>query len=144
MCQMPFLRTTVYTYLANIRTILHCTCIVSSKPIHQCLPHPTLSSVGAHTTDQLNVAGNRPVLMPNPIYDGPLYETISETYKKPFTDIPASEPIYTESPSHKKMNIGKGDNMSVPARVARPTASQHSADEEKEDCYVLMQSTKKE
>lgn len=118
-----------------------CIVQVHSRAVSSSL-HP--SSVGARTTDKQNVTGTRPVLMPNPLYDGPLYETISESYKRPFTNIPSSEPIYTLSPTHKKMTVGKEDNMSVPEKVDVPPASQHSSDEEKEDCYVLMQSTKKE
>ena len=79
-------------------------------------------------------------LTPNPIYDGPLYDTVQEPFKqllnlKPQpTAVPVTEPIYSDDPSHDKQRHGPGSGYEEVALCKK----------EAEDCYIQMQSYKRQ
>ena len=79
-------------------------------------------------------------LTANPIYDGPMYDTVQEPFKQLLTlnpqpaTVPASESVYSDNPSH-------GKQRSVPGSGYEEVALRKL---EAEDCYIQMQSYKRQ
>ena len=79
-------------------------------------------------------------LTANPIYDGPLYDTVQEPFKQLLTlepqpsIVPVSESVYSDNPSH-------GTQRPVPGSGYEEVAL---CKKEAEDCYIQMQSYKRQ
>jgi hypothetical protein len=106
-----------------------------------CVLHLRKRKSGIPTSDDESKTDSMPYdLTPNPIYDGPLYDTVQEPFKQLLTlkpqptTVPVTEPIYSDSPSHDKQRHGPGSGYEEVALCKK----------EAEDCYIQMQSYKRQ
>ena len=91
----------------------------------------------ANTDDEMKLDTLPYGLTPNPIYEGPVYDTVKEPFKTlqplpPPTRPPTAGSMYTETPSHTKLRGSDYEELTPHYKGGV------------EDCYVHMQSYNKQ
>ena len=97
--------------------------------------------VGIPTGDnEAEIDGMPYDLTTNPIYDGPVYDTVQEPFKQLLTlkpqptTVPVSESVYSDNPFHSRQRPVPGSGYDEVALYKK----------EAEDCYIQMQSYKRQ